>query len=631
MAREVTLPPGVRLAWAGQFEAFEKARAQLLLVVPLTLLLVALLLYMNTGSLVETLLILGLVPFSLIGAVWLLYLLGYNLSIAVWVGVIALAGLDAQNGVVMLLYLQLVHARRTAEGRMRNFADLSEAVVEGAADRIRPKLMTVLTMIVGLTPLLWSTGTGADVMRRIAAPMIGGLVTSFGVELLVYPALYALWKQRSLPRPQAERIAGGTVKHCRAGPRPGRPLPSPCRSPEETTSMTSSRPRLRFGIFLAPFHPVTENPSAAMRRDFELVEWLDELGYDEAWIGEHHSAGMEIIASPEVFIAAAAERTRNIRLGTGVSSLPYHHPLMLADRMMQLDHQTRGRVMLGMGPGSLPSDAFMMGIDPLKQRDMMDEAISVIVPLLRGESVTHEAGWFHAARCAAPAHALHAAAHGDGGGSHHLPGRAAGVRASTASACSPSAPPRQGGFNALAMTHQIRSEKAEEHGQTADRASWRLVGPMHVAETREQARENVRFGIGEWLRYFQEVGALPLAPGGSIEDAIESLTKSGLAVIGTPDDAIAQIQRLEEQSGGFGCFLQLAHNWADFGATKRSYELIARYVMPQFQELNPNRVKSMEWAAKNRPTFIGAVTQAIGNELQKHAREQAAKKAPGQS
>jgi Cu(I)/Ag(I) efflux system membrane protein CusA/SilA len=199
VARDVTLPHGVRLEWAGQFEAFERARSQLLLVVPLTLLLVALLLFINTGSVVETGLILGLVPFSLIGAVWLLYLLGYNLSVAVWVGVIALAGLDAQNGVVMLLYLRLVHARRTAEGRMRNFSDLSEAVVEGAADRIRPKLMTVLTMIVGLAPLLWSSGTGADVMKRIAAPMIGGLVTSFGVELLVYPALYAIWKGRSLP------------------------------------------------------------------------------------------------------------------------------------------------------------------------------------------------------------------------------------------------------------------------------------------------------------------------------------------------------------------------------------------------------------------------------------------------
>lgn len=390
--------------------------------------------------------------------------------------------------------------------------------------------------------------------------------------------------------------------------------------------MTPPYRRLRFGIFLAPFHPVRENPTTALRRDFELVEWLDELGYDEAWIGEHHSAGMEIIASPEVFIAAAAERTRRIRLGTGVSSLPYHHPLMLADRMSQLDHQTGGRVMLGMGPGSLPSDAFMMGIDPLKQRDMMDEAISVLVPLLRGETVTRKTTWFEL-REAQIQLTPHSRPH---------------LEMAVAATVSPAGPraagkyglgllsigaTTKGGFNALAMTHQIWSEKATEHGHVADRSSWRLVGPMHVAETREQARENVRFGIGEWLRYFQEVGALPLAPGGSVDDAIESLTKSGMAVIGTPEDAIAQLQRVEEQSGGFGCFLQLAHNWADFGATKRSYELIARYVMPQFQDLNPNRVKSMEWAAKNRPTFIGAVTQAIGQEMQKHVQEQAAKRA----
>src|SRR5437660_8853910 len=147
---------------------------------------------------------------------------------------------------------------------------------------------------------------------------------------------------------------------------------------------------LRFGVFLAPFHPAGQNPTVALERDLELVTRLDELGFDEAWIGEHHSAGFEIIASPEVFIAAAAERTRHIRLGTGVSSLPYHHPLMLADRINQLDHMTRGRVMFGAGPGALVSDAFMMGIPVAKQRDRMDEALGVIIKLLRGEEVTHK-------------------------------------------------------------------------------------------------------------------------------------------------------------------------------------------------------------------------------------------------
>ena len=257
-------------------------------------------------------------------------------------------------------------------------------------------------------------------------------------------------------------------------------------------------PAMRFGIFIAPFHPVDENPDLALRRDFELVEWLDQLGYDEAWIGEHHSAGYEIIASPELFIAAAAERTKHIKLGTGVSSLPYHHPLMLADRINQLDHQTRGRTIFGVGPGALPSDAFMMGIDVLKQRDMMDEAIGVLVPLLRGETVTHKSDWFelrdarlqlapftrpHIEICVAsqvsPAGARAAGKHGVG---------LLSIGATST-----------GGFNALAMNWQICSDRATEFGHEAQRNAWRLVGPMHIAETKEKARENVRFGLANWL------------------------------------------------------------------------------------------------------------------------------------
>ncbi|MCG8589258.1 MAG: LLM class flavin-dependent oxidoreductase [Proteobacteria bacterium] len=386
-------------------------------------------------------------------------------------------------------------------------------------------------------------------------------------------------------------------------------------------------PRKRFGAFIAPFHPTHENPTAALHRDLELVEFLDRLGYEEAWIGEHHSAGYEIIASPEVFIAGAAERTRHIRLGTGVSSLPYHHPLMLADRIMQLDHQTRGRVMFGVGPGALPSDAFMMGIEVAKQRDMMDEAIGVLVPLLRGETVSHSSEWFElrearlqltpytrphveiaVASQVSPAGARAA-------GKHGLSLLSIGATST-------------GGFNALATNWQICTDKAEEYGQTVDREGWRLVGPMHVAETREQARKNVAFGLRDWLRYFQEVAALPLAPPGNLDEAVDALIGSGLAVIGDPDDAAAQLARLEEQSGGFGCFLHMAHNWADFEATKRSYELFARYVAPRFQQGNTGRENSMEWAAENRPAFIGAVTQAIGNELQKHNKEMVEKKKP---
>jgi Cu(I)/Ag(I) efflux system membrane protein CusA/SilA len=196
--RDVTLAPGIRIEWVGQFKYLERAKAKLKIVVPITLVIVFLLLYFNTRSLVETGIVLLAVPFSLIGAVWLLYLLDYNMSVAVWVGLIALAGLDAETGVVMLLYLTLSHRRHQQEGRLNTAADLEDAIVEGAAKRIRPKLMTVLTMMIGLVPVLWSTGTGADVMKRIAAPMVGGLATSFLLELTVYPAIFAIWKRRRL-------------------------------------------------------------------------------------------------------------------------------------------------------------------------------------------------------------------------------------------------------------------------------------------------------------------------------------------------------------------------------------------------------------------------------------------------
>ena len=198
VAERITLPAGYRLEWAGQFKYFERAKARLKIVLPLTLLIVGFLLYMNTKSVVEMGIVLLAVPFSLIGAVWLLYLLDYNLSVAVWMGMIALGGLDAETGIVMLLYLTLAHDKREKEGRLRTAADLEEAIVDGAARRIRPKLMTVLTTFTGLLPLMWSTGTGADVMSRIAAPMVGGLATSFLLELTVYPAIFAVWKGRLL-------------------------------------------------------------------------------------------------------------------------------------------------------------------------------------------------------------------------------------------------------------------------------------------------------------------------------------------------------------------------------------------------------------------------------------------------
>jgi limonene 1,2-monooxygenase len=374
--------------------------------------------------------------------------------------------------------------------------------------------------------------------------------------------------------------------------------------------------KLRFGAFIAPFHPLNENPTLALERDIELVQWMDQLGYDEAWIGEHHSAGYELIASPELFIATVAERTRNIRLGTGVSSLPYHHPLMLADRINQLDHITRGRVMLGVGPGSLPSDAVMMGINVQKQRDMMDEALDVIVPLLRGETVTKKTDWFELNNARL----------------QMTPWSRPSVEIAVASQVSPTGATAAGrhglsllsigatsagGFNALSTNWAICEDTAKDNGRTVDRSGWRLVGPVHIAETREKARENVRFGLDQWLYYFREVAALPLAPTDG-SDPVDALINSGLAVIGTPDDAVAQIERLQTQSGGFGCFMQLAHNWANWENTKRSYELMARYVFPKFQNLNDNREVSLNWAKDNREAFMGQAMMAVGTRVAQH-------------
>ena len=197
---ELTLQPGYAIAWAGQYEAMERVQHRLWRIVPLTLVLVILLLYANTQSAIKTMIILLAVPFSAVGAIFFLYLAGYNMSVGVWVGLIALLGIDAETGVYMLLYLDLAYEEAKRQGRLSTAAELTEAIVQGAAKRLRPKFMTFATMCVGLLPIMWSTGTGSEVMKRIAAPMVGGIFTSFLLELLVYPAIYAVWRQRSIAK-----------------------------------------------------------------------------------------------------------------------------------------------------------------------------------------------------------------------------------------------------------------------------------------------------------------------------------------------------------------------------------------------------------------------------------------------
>jgi limonene 1,2-monooxygenase len=391
--------------------------------------------------------------------------------------------------------------------------------------------------------------------------------------------------------------------------------------------MSQPNAPLRFGVFLAPFHPDDENPTEQLHRDLGLIEHLEACGYDEAWIGEHHSGGYEIIGSPELFIAHAAARTSRIRLGTGVVSLPYHHPLMVADRMMQLDHQTRGRVMLGVGPGQLPTDAFMMGIEVSQQRRRMNEALEAIIPLLRGETVSRKTDWFelNEARLQLPPYqhpvlevAVASAISPSGA-------RAAGTHGTGLLSLAASGPD---GFEQLPKHWQVCEEKAGEHGQRVDRRHWRLVVPMHIAESREQARAEMEHGTLRLVRYMERLGgALP--PYGTSTDAtLDEWTQRGLIIfgrltLGTPDDAIAEIERLRVQSGGFGTVLLLGHNCASPAATRKSYELIARYVMPAVNDLNRNRGASLDWAHANSQRFIGAMLGAIGGAIQEHEAERA--------
>ena len=384
-------------------------------------------------------------------------------------------------------------------------------------------------------------------------------------------------------------------------------------------------PPLRFGVFLAPYHPDDESPTLQIHRDLELAVQLDRLGFDELWVGEHHSASFETIASPELFIAAAAERTRRLRLGTGVVSLPYHHPLMVADRITQLDHQTLGRCMFGVGPGQLPSDAHMLGIEVADQRRRMDESLAVLLPLLRGETVSHKTDWFELndARVqlrpySKPMVEMAVAASGSPSGPRAAGTHGIGMLSMAATSTA--------GFDMLPLHWDVCESMASQHDQRVDRANWRLVAPMHLSETREEARADMSHGLLKLARYFERLGNQELPYTDSVDAAIEEWTQNGFtllgrAVIGTPDDAIEQIRSLEERSGGFGTLLLLAHDCADPEKTAKSYELFARYVIPALQDANRNRSESLDWFNRNSERIVGDLRKAIGDTIEEHETE----------
>jgi limonene 1,2-monooxygenase len=389
---------------------------------------------------------------------------------------------------------------------------------------------------------------------------------------------------------------------------------------------TQANDRLRFGIFMAPFHPAGENPTLALERDLDLICHLDKLGYDEAWIGEHHSAGSEIIAAPDIFMGIAAERTRTIKLGTGVISVAYHNPLWIAERMVLLDHLTRGRIMLGVGPGSLPTDAQMIGLDPTETRPLLEEGLDVIMKLLTtDEPVTSKTKMWnltdarlHLRPYSNPLFDLAVPAVASPTGPRLAGQHGIGLLSIGAT--------QSEGFDVLGLHWNVMEERAAHHGTTVDRSKWRLVGLMHIAETKEQAYKNVEFGIEQWFKYFQHTAAFPqmgVGDGNVVQEYIDFVNGSGLGVIGTPDMACEQIARLQQQSGGFGCYMELAHEWANPDATKKSYEMIARYVMPQFQGQAFSTTNAMLRAQRDRTMLAERNMQAVVDMTEKHAKEMA--------
>ena len=379
---------------------------------------------------------------------------------------------------------------------------------------------------------------------------------------------------------------------------------------------------MRFGVILAPHHPIGESPTLQLQSDLKLASHLDELGYDEFWCGEHHSTGWEVIASPEIFLAAAAERTQRIKLGTGVISLPYHHPFMVAQRLVQLAHQSRGRLIFGSGPGALPSDAHTLGLDPMLLRDRQDEAMGVIRKLFEGEErFSYESDWFKLRDAKL-----------------HLKPLQKNMEFAVASQVSPSGMTLAGkhqagglsigamvaeGMRSLPTQWSFAEESAAKHGNSVDRKNWRIVMNWHIAETRKEARLQAREGL---LRHNNDYSVATLNPDeGTIykspDDAVDGVafSENSTAVIGTPDDLIAKIKEMISITGGFGCVIGFAHDWANRENTLKSWDLVARYVIPEINGLLDDYRESHEFVTNNRETWVRA-REAVMNKIESNER-----------
>jgi len=379
---------------------------------------------------------------------------------------------------------------------------------------------------------------------------------------------------------------------------------------------------LRFGAFLAPHHPIGESPALQIQSDLDLAVHLDRLGYEEFWCGEHHSSGWEMIGSPELFLAGVAERTQQIKLGTGVISLPYHHPFMVAQRLVQLDYQSRGRVIFGSGPGALPSDAHTLAIDPMKLRDRQDEAMGIIKRLFNGEErFSYESEWFKLQDAKLQLRPFQenmefAVASTRSPSGMTLAGKyGAGVLSIGATATS--------GLQALPRQWSFAEESALKHNNVVDRKNWRILMSWHIAETREKAREQAGDGL---MRHNNEYTVKTLRGGeGSIfktaDEAVDetAFSEQSVAVIGTPDDLVAKIREMVSITGGFGCVIGFAHDWANREDTRRSWDMVARYVIPEVNGLLDDYRESHKFVTEDR-AYWERHNEAVMNKIQGNKR-----------
>lgn len=372
---------------------------------------------------------------------------------------------------------------------------------------------------------------------------------------------------------------------------------------------------LDFGLFFPPVHAVGQNPTLALQRDLELIEHADAWGYTEAWVGEHHSGGAEFIGPSEIFVAAAIERTRRIRIGTGVVTLPYHHPFHVAERAIFLDHLSRGRTMLGVGPGSLPTDAAMIGVPWAETRSRMTEAWEAIHHLVTSdEPLTMKTDWFtldNAMMQLRPYSRPHMEFAFTGMESPFGPSLAGQYGGTLISIGATTAP----GFAALGRHWTVVEEAAAAHDKVADRANWAVVCMIHAAETEAQAKAEIQSGMRRFADYSSLVAErpspLPLHEM-SVGEVVDIFHSGGTNLFGTPDQIIEMIQGIQEITGGFGRVLvQVGNDLANREATLRSLELIAREVAPVFQGSTERQQMIVDLGSANRDERVAAQRASI--------------------